>query len=51
MSNLITSETEFDSPPMGTFDENGEYLPREIVLDDLGSISLEDAYSATMVDV
>ena len=36
---------------MGTFDSNGEYTPREIVLDDLGTLSLDDAYSATMVDV
>ena len=36
---------------MGTFDSNGGYTPREIVLDDLGTLSLDDAYSATMVDV
>ena len=40
-----------DSPPMGTFDENGEYIPRPITENDLGSLTLEEAYSATMVDV
>ena len=29
--------------PMGTFDENGKYIPRSIVEDDLGGASLEDA--------
>jgi small subunit ribosomal protein S1 len=40
-----------ESPPMGTFDENGEYIPRPITENDLGSLTLEEAYSATMVDV
>jgi len=39
------------SPPMGTFDENGDYIPRSITENDLGSLTLEEAYSATMVDV
>ena len=51
MTNLTTTDSALASPPMGTFDSNGEYTPREIVLDDLGTLSLDDAYSATMVDV
>ncbi len=37
--------------PMGTFDEAGEYRPRTIVENDLGGMSLDEAYAATMVDV
>ena len=51
MTNLTTTDSALASPPMGTFDSNGGYTPREIVLDDLGTLSLDDAYSATMVDV
>ena len=36
---------------MGSFDNDGEYKPREITANDLGSLSLEDAYTATMVDI
>ena len=36
--------------PMGTFDENGKYVPRAIVEDDLGGASLEDAIDATIVE-
>jgi small subunit ribosomal protein S1 len=36
---------------MGTFNEDGEYIPRSITENDLGSLTLEEAYSATMVDV
>ncbi len=36
---------------MGSFDNEGEYTPREITANDLGSLSLEDAYTATMVDI
>jgi len=39
------------SPPMGTFDESGDYTPRQIVENDLGTLSLEDAYLATMLDL
>jgi small subunit ribosomal protein S1 len=39
-----------ESLPMGTFTAEGEYQPRQIVENDLGT-SLDDAYSATMVDV
>jgi small subunit ribosomal protein S1 len=35
---------------MGTFDEQGEYTPRQIVADDLGGTSLEDAIAGTIVE-
>jgi small subunit ribosomal protein S1 len=38
------------SPEMGTFDEEGNYTPREVVADDLG-MSFADAIDGTMVDV
>ena len=40
-----------DSPPMGTFDESGAYTPRLITENDLGNLTLDEAYSATMVDI
>ena len=36
--------------PFGTFDDEGNYLPRQIVEDDLGQ-SFEDAIAGTLVDV
>ena len=36
--------------PMGTFDEAGEYTPRQVVVDDLGGMSLEDAIAGTIVE-
>ena len=36
---------------MGTFDEQGRYVPRTVVENDLGGMSLDDAYTQTMVDV
>jgi len=36
---------------MGDFDQSGDYVPRQITENDLGSLSLDEAYSATMVDV
>jgi len=35
---------------MGTFDEAGEYTPRQVVADDLGGMSLEDAIAGTIVE-
>ena len=40
-----------DSPPMGTFDEDGVYIPRQITENDLGTLTLEEAYLATVVDL
>ena len=39
------------SSAMGTFAEDGTYVPRTVTEDDLGGMSMEDAYSATMVQV
>jgi small subunit ribosomal protein S1 len=36
---------------MGTFDDDGRYVPRTVVENDLGGMSLDDAYTQTMVDV
>jgi small subunit ribosomal protein S1 len=35
---------------MGTFDEQGEYTPREVAVNDLGGMSLEDAIAGTIVE-
>jgi len=35
---------------MGTFDDAGEYTPRQVVADDLDGMSLEDAISGTIVE-
>ena len=52
-SDLPLSDTQTPSVASGaygTFDEEGNYTPREIVSDDLG-MSFADAISGTMVDV
>ncbi len=36
---------------MGTFDDEGNYTPRQVVADDLEGMSMDDAYDATMVSV
>ncbi len=36
---------------MGTFTEDGQYIPRQIVEDDLGDIDLDHAYDSTIVEV
>ena len=51
MSDPTLTTPVLESPPMGTFDENGEYNPRPIIENDLGSLTLEEAYAATLVDV
>jgi small subunit ribosomal protein S1 len=38
------------SEAMGTFDENGVYIPRSVTEDDLGGASLEDAMAGTIVE-
>jgi len=35
---------------MGTFDESGAYTPRQVVSDDLGTTSFEDAIAGTIVE-
>jgi small subunit ribosomal protein S1 len=37
-------------PGMGTFDEAGEYTPRQVTDNDLGGLSLEDAIAGTIVE-
>src|SRR3954453_16453839 len=37
-------------PGMGTFDEAGEYTPRQVTDNDLGGVSLEDAIAGTIVE-
>src|SRR5437660_1828617 len=39
-----------DGGPMGTFDESGEYTPRQVTVDDLGGTSLEEAIAGTIVE-
>ncbi len=36
---------------MGTFADDGSYVPRQVTEDDLGGMSMDDAYTATMVKV
>ncbi len=44
--------TEPEAPSgMGTFAEDGSYIPRSITEDDLGGMSMDEAYTATMVEV
>jgi small subunit ribosomal protein S1 len=37
-------------PGMGTFDEMGDYVPRQVTDDDLGEMSFEDAIAGTIVN-
>jgi small subunit ribosomal protein S1 len=51
----MSDSTDVSAPPstdsrMGTFDEAGEYTPRQVVDDDLGGMSLEDAIAGTIVE-
>src|SRR5690348_423344 len=50
MSDTTTSTPADTGSEMGTFDEAGEYTPRQVVADDLGSTSLEDAIAGTIVE-
>ena len=46
-----TAEVEEPSAAeMGTFDESGAYTPRQVVSDDLGGTSFEDAIAGTIVE-
>jgi small subunit ribosomal protein S1 len=41
-----------EAPPgMGTFADDGSYQPRQVTEDDLGGMSIDDAYTASMVEV
>jgi hypothetical protein len=37
------------STPIGTFDAEGNYVPREVILDDLDGLSFADAIDGTIV--
>jgi small subunit ribosomal protein S1 len=45
-----TNTAQSAGPEMGTFDDEGNYTPREVTVDDLG-MSFADAIDGTMVDV
>jgi small subunit ribosomal protein S1 len=47
MSDSIDSTTD---SPMGTFDEAGEYTPRQVISDDLGGMTFEEAIEGTIVE-
>jgi len=48
-ANTAVTDTLDSASKYGTFDEKGEYVPRQVVEDDLGDLSLEDAIAATIV--
>ncbi len=48
-ANSAVTDTLDSASKYGTFDEKGEYIPRQVVEDDLGDLSLEDAIAATIV--
>jgi small subunit ribosomal protein S1 len=50
-STETTSAVATIDAPMGSFDDEGVYTPRQVIEDDLGTMSLEEAYAASMVDV
>lgn len=49
-SSSSSSETAVQEKPYGTFDAEGNYVPREIVSNDLGDMSFEDAIAGTIVE-
>ena len=50
MSDTTATEAQPQDSAVATMGES-EYTPRQIIEDDLGGMSLDDAYAATMVDV
>src|SRR5690348_1069197 len=50
MSDTTTSTPNPTEPGMGTFDDAGEYTPRQVTDNDLGGMSLEDAIAGTIVE-
>jgi small subunit ribosomal protein S1 len=50
LSDTTTSTPVTTSPEMGTFDDEGNYTPREVIADDLG-MSFADAVDGTIVEV
>ena len=50
-THVVAEGTALLSPEaMGTFDEQGIYIPRSVTEDDLGGASLEDAMAGTIVE-
>ncbi len=50
-THVVPEGTALLSPEaMGSFDENGVYLPRSVTEDDLGEATLEDAMAGTIVE-
>jgi small subunit ribosomal protein S1 len=49
-TNASQTAEETNSAQMGTFDESGAYTPRQVVSDDLGTTSFEDAIAGTIVE-
>ena len=50
-THVVAEGTALLSPEaMGTFDEQGTYIPRSVTEDDLGGASLEDAMAGTIVE-
>jgi small subunit ribosomal protein S1 len=49
-TNATQTAEEAISAQMGTFDESGAYTPRQVVSDDLGTTSFEDAIAGTIVE-
>lgn len=41
---------QFGSTPMGTFDADGNYIPRSVTENDLGELTFDDAISGTIVE-
>ena len=50
-TDTVTATLEEAPAGMGSFDDEGRYVPRQVTEDDLGGLSLDDAYTATMVEV
>ncbi|MCD9622566.1 30S ribosomal protein S1 [Rhabdothermincola sp. EGI L10124] len=51
-SSAATATMTAEAPSgMGSFDEQGQYVPRQVVADDLEGVSLDDAYTQSMVQV
>ena len=41
--------TDTSAPEFGSFDSDGNYIPRQIIDADLGGVDIEEAYTSTMV--
>ncbi len=51
MSDTPTAEAQPQESAVATMGDESEYTPRQIIDDDLGGLSLDEAMAATMVDV